>query len=331
MFGHPACSQNAFGVLGSAPFFGDFTETIFAMFQNVSHRLLHHARRQLQKASPFALACMVGSVAVLSFAHAASSAPNSPASDPGPPMVSSLVPMLEGFQYNSGHDVITKRYDDVNGIFDREYDPILQKMQPGTRMQATEAERDKKKAAFAASFLEFAATPLGFDTTGLVGEYSYKNHEYVQILRRDYGRRFFFYIGAPPNDHFWKLYDEVNLCDGCLWGNSYQEAVTKMSAKLGQAGRPRPADMAKGFSRPYTEWQDAMTHLRLIDRTSEKMVGVAFNSKSMEANLPGLRANKMEDPFAMDPSVAAATRGSLSDPNGQNAPADAGPPPKKKH
>lgn len=245
-------------------------------------------------------------------------------------MVGSLAPMLEGFQYNSGHDVITKRYDDVNGIFDREYDPVLQKMQPGTRMQATEAERDKKKAAFAASFLEFADTPLGFDTTGLLGEYSYKNHEFVQILRRDYGRRFFFYFGAPPNDHFWKMYDEVNLCAGCLWGASYQEAVSKMSAKLGVAGRARPADPAKGFNRPYTEWQDAMTHLRMVDRSSENTVGIAFASKSMESNLPSLRANKMDDPFAMDPSVAAATRGSLSDPDAMNAVPDAGPPAKKK-
>ncbi|MEO9232395.1 MAG: hypothetical protein ABI421_03585 [Polyangiaceae bacterium] len=301
------------------------------MFHNVSRRFLPNIKSYARRCSPFALACVLGSVGVLSFAHAASSAPNPPAaSDPGAPTVGSLAPMLEGFAYNSTHVDITKRYTDVNGIFDREYDPILQKMQPGTRMQAMEAERDKKKAAFAVSFLEFGDTPLGFDTTGLVGEYSYKNHEYVQILRRDYGRRFFFYIGAPPNDHFWKLYDEVTLCDGCLWGNSYQEAVAKMSAKLGVVGRARPADLAKGYSRPYTEWQDATTHLRLIDRTSEKIVGVGFGSKSIEANLTSLRPNRMEDPFAMDPSVAAATRGGLSDPNGTNAPADAGPPPKKK-
>jgi hypothetical protein len=297
------------------------------MFANSSRRFL----RLVTRISPFALACAVGSAGVLSFAHAASSAPNAPApADTGAPMVASITPMLEGFAYNSSHVDITNRYDDVNGIFDREYNPVLAKMQPGTRMQATEAERDKKKAAFAASFLEFKDTPLGFDTTGLLGEYSYKNHEFVQILRRDYGRRFFFYMGAPPNDHFWKLYDEVTLCDGCLWGNSYQEAVTKMSAKLAQAGRPRPADISKGFSRAYTEWQDATTHLRVIDRSSEHEVGIAYGWKSMEANLTSLRSNKMDDPFAMDPSVAAATRGSLSDPNGQNAPVDAGAPAKKK-
>ncbi len=288
------------------------------------------AARASNRFTPFALACIVGSVGVLSFATAARSANPPAAGDPGPPTVSSAAQLLEGFTYNSTHVDITKKYDEVNGIFDREYDALLMKMQPGTRMQAMEAERDKKKAAFAASMLEFADTPLGFDTTGLLGEYSYKNHEFVQILRRDYGRRFFFYMGAPPNDHFWKMYDEVNLCAGCLWGATYAEAVTKMSAKLGVAGRARPADLTKGYSRPFTEWQDASTHVRVVDRSSENVVGITYGSKSMEANLSSLRANKMEDPFAMDPSVAAATRGSLSDPNGNNGPADAGPPPKKK-
>ena len=299
------------------------------MLGNTFRRFLRNARRL----TPFAVACVVGSAGVLSFAHAASSAPNPPAAaaDPGAPMVSSLTPMLEGFAYNSTHTDVTKRYTDVNGIFDKEYDSLLMKMQPGSRMQALESERDKKKAAFAASLLEFGDTPLGFDTTGMLGEASYKNHEFVQILRRDYGRRFFFYIGAPPNDHFWKMYDEVTLCDGCAWGKTYAEAVQKMTAKLGVAGRARPADPSKGYARPYTEWADTNTHLRVIDRTSEGIVGLGFSSRSMEANLPSLRANKMDDPFAMDPSVAAATRGSLSDPNGNNGPADAGPPPKKKN
>ncbi|MEO8874833.1 MAG: hypothetical protein ABI461_04525 [Polyangiaceae bacterium] len=275
---------------------------------------------------------------VLSYANAASSAPPPPAAaDPGAPMVSSLATMLEGFNYSMTHGDVTHKYNDVGGIFDREYNPILQKMQPGTRMQAMEAERDKKKAAFGASFLEFGNSPLGFDTTGLVGEYSYKNHEYVQILRRDYGRRFFFYMGTAPNDHFWKMYDEVRLCDGCAWGKTYVEAVQKMTAKLGVAGRPRKADLAKGYSRDYTEWQDAQTHLRVIDRSSEGDIGIAFSSRTMEANLPSLRSNHLDDPFAMDPSVAAATNGSLSDPNGINAVPDAGagkpgkPKPKPRH
>lgn len=279
--------------------------------------------------APFALACAAGIAGVLSFAPVAESAPA--AADPGAPMVSSLANFQEGFTYGMTHLDVTRVYNQTGGIFDKEYNPILMKLQPGVRMEALEAERDKKKAAFAASLVEFGDTPLGFDTTGLSGEYSYKNHEFVQMLRRDYGRRFFFYFGAPPNDKLWKMYDEVRLCDGCLWGKSYQEAVQKMNGKLGVAGRARPADASKGFSRPYTEWKDGNSHLRVVDRSSEGEVGIAINSNAIESQLPQLRANKLDDPFAMDPSVAAATNGSLSDPNAQAAVPDAGPPKKHHH
>ncbi|MGH7327572.1 MAG: hypothetical protein ACREJX_04410 [Polyangiaceae bacterium] len=266
----------------------------------------------------------------MSYSAAASSAPAA-AADSGPPSVPSLANFQEGFTYGMSHLDITRIYNQVGGIFDKEYNPLLLKMQPGVRMEAMEAERDKKKASFAAGLIQFKDTPLGFDTTGLSGEYSYKNHESVQLLRRDYGRRFFFYFGDPPNDRYWKLYDEIKLCDGCIWGKSYQEAVQKMNGKLGVAGRARPADPSKGYSRPYTEWQDASSHLRIVDRSGEGEIGLTIGSKSIESQLPQLRANKLDDPFAMDPSVAAATRGNLSDPNGMHAAPDAGPPPKPKH
>ena len=290
---------------------------------------MKHLRQTLRPFMPFALACAVGAVGVMGFSEVASSAPPA-AADSGPPSVSSLANFQEGFTYGMSHVDITRIYNQVGGIFDKEYNPILLKMQPGVRMEAMEAERDKKKASFGASLIEFKDTPVGFDTTGLAGEYSYKNHEFVQVLRRDYGRRFFFYFGAPPNDHYWKMYDEIKLCDGCLWGKTYQEAVQKMNNKLGVAGRARPADPSKGFARPYTEWKDNNSHLRLVDRSSEGEIGIAIASNSIESQLPQLRANKMDDPFAMDPSVAAATRGSLSDPNGTAATPDAGAPKPKR-
>ncbi len=285
---------------------------------------------RLRSVAPFALACVVG---VAGFTTLASASPPAAAADHGAPTVSSLANQLEGFTYGESHADVTRAYNQVGGVFDKEYNPILIKMQPGIRMEATEAERDRKKNAVAGSFIEFGDIPLGFDTTGLMGEYSYKNHEAVQIVRRDWGRRFFFYFGSSPNDKLWKLYDEVKLGDGMPWGKSYQEAVQKMTGKLGVAGRARPADPAKGFSRAYTEWQDSNSHLRVIDRTGEGLVGVAINSRSIEANLPSLRANKVEDPFAMDPSVAAATAGRLSDPDAMNAQPDAGTgkPTKPKH
>src|SRR5690348_3051176 len=100
--------------------------------------------RFLRPFTPFALACAVGAVGVLGFSEAASSAPA--AADSGPPSVSSLANFQEGFTYGMSHVDITRIYNQVGGIFDKEYNPILLKMQPGVRMEAMEAERDKKKA-----------------------------------------------------------------------------------------------------------------------------------------------------------------------------------------
>jgi hypothetical protein len=256
-------------------------------------------------------------------------APETPA-----PAVPSLATLQEGFKWGVNHAEVTKIHNQVNGVFDKEYNPMLVKMQPGTRMQAVEAERETKKIAFQNSFLEFKDTPLGYDTSGLKGEYSYKNHEFVQVLSREGHRRFFFYIGNPPGERLWKLYDEVRLVEGGPNGKSYQEAVQKMNAALGVTGRARNADPDKGFSSNYTEWADGATHLRVVDRSGEGLVGVVLEDKSTLGNLTSLRANKLDDPMSLDPSIAAITRGGITDPNAKPVPgaaADAGTkPPKKK-
>ena len=55
-----------------------------------------------------------------------------------------------------------------------------------------------------------------------------------------------------------------------------------------------------------------------------------LEDKRTLANLPQLRANKVDDPFALDPSIAAITRGGISDPSAGRAQPDAGAPKKKK-
>ncbi len=261
--------------------------------------------------------------------------PTAPAPETPAPAVPSLATLQEGFKWGANHAEITKIHNQVNGVFDKEYNPMLVKMQPGTRMQAVEAERETKKIAFQNSFLEFKETPLGYDTTGLKGEYSYKNHEYVQVLSKEGRRRFFFYIGNAPGERLWKIYDEAKLVEGSPTGKSYADAVLKMNSALGVAGRPRNADPEKGHSSPYTEWADATTHLRVVDRSGEGVVGIVLEDKSTLGNLGSLRANKLDDPMSMDPSIAAITRGGVSDPNAKpaaSAGVDAGakPPPKKK-
>jgi hypothetical protein len=59
------------------------------------------------------------------------------------------------------------------------------------------------------------------------------------------------------------------------------------------------------------------------------VVGVVLEDKRTLSNLPQLRAMKAEDPFALDPSVSAITRGGISDPNAARARPDAGAPKRK--
>jgi hypothetical protein len=103
---------------------------------------------------------------------------------PDTPAVTTLTPMLEGLKWGITHVEVTTAYNKIDGIFDREYNPLLLKTQPGVQMKALEADRDNRKGAFERSFLEFKDTPTGYDATGLKGEYTYKNHESIMFVDR---------------------------------------------------------------------------------------------------------------------------------------------------
>ncbi len=79
------------------------------------------------------------------------------------------------------------------------------------------------------------------------------------------------------------------------------------------------------------DWQDASTHLRIVDRSGEHLVGVVLEDKTTLNGLATLRANKPVDPFAIDPSISAVTKGGVSDPNAAKSlkAADAGAPKKR--
>lgn len=244
-----------------------------------------------------------------------------------PVTVNSLAVALDGFRWGMAPAEVVKAHNQVQGIFDRDFNPILMKMQPGIDMQNKEAERENKKIAFEHSLLKFERTPVGLDTSGLNGEYSYMNKESLHQVERDGKKRYFFYIGELPGARLWKIYDEVPL--GGALGASFQEAVQKAAAKFGAAGTPMPAAPEKGYPLPYVAWQDATTQLRLVDRSSERLIGWVVEDKSLVSALPQLRAKKQEDPLAMDPAIAAITSSGLSDPNSHKT-ADAGAPVGKK-
>ncbi|HEY4116729.1 MAG TPA: hypothetical protein VGM56_02685, partial [Byssovorax sp.] len=84
--------------------------------------------------------------------------------------------------------------------------------------------------------------------------------------------------------------------------------------------------------RTTADWQDSTTHLRAVDRSNEHVVGVVFEERQTLNALAQLRSNKMDDPMALDPSIAAITRGGISDPSQAAAAASASAKPKgKKH
>lgn len=244
------------------------------------------------------------------------------------PSVATLASMQAGFKWGINHTEVIRLYNANGGLLDQEYDSVLAKMQPGVRMQALEADRENRKSAFAASFLEFKDTPTGYDATGLKGEYTYRNHEEIMNLDKDGKRRFFFFIGAPPGERLWKIYDEIPLNQSGPLGATYQEAVTKLNTTLHVAARIRRADTAQLMYYTTSDWQDSTSHLRAVDRSFEHIIGVVLEDRQTLGSLTQLRSNKAEDPFAMDPSISAITKGGVSDPSGRRA-SDAGAKPTK--
>ncbi len=246
--------------------------------------------------------------------------------DTDAPVVPSLTSMEDGLTWGMTHLEVIKTYNNVGGLFDREYDPLLAKTQPGVGMQAIEAERENRKIAFAGSFLEFTGVPTGYDATGVKDEYTYRNHESIMSVDKDGKRRFLFFIGSPPSERLWKIYDEIPLKAGGLFGATYAEAVAKLQRQVGAP--PRVNNVSPTRRLLSCDWQDAGTHLRADDRSGDNVVGIVLEDKRTLANLPQLRSVKAEDPFALDPAIAAITHGSISDPNATRT-ADAGAPKKR--
>jgi hypothetical protein len=254
-----------------------------------------------------------------------------PAPPPDAPVVQSLGRMQDGLTWGMTHLDVIKIYNSVGGLFDRQYDPILSHTQPGVQMSAIEADRENCKAAFAASFVEFQDTPTGYDATGVKDEYTYRNHESIMSVDKDAKRRYLFFIGAPPNERLWKIYDEVPLKAGGPYGANYAEAVAKLQAAVGAAPRVLQPTVGGPSRFVSSDWQDSATHLRADDRSHDGVVGVVLEDKRTLANLPQLRAVKPIDPLAIDPAIAAITNGSISDPNAARMQPDGGAAkPKKK-
>ena len=240
------------------------------------------------------------------------------------PTIASLAGALEQFRWGMSHADVARVMNRTGGVFDQDYNPRLARMQPGVAMQDVESERDNRKRAFEQSWVKFEDTPTGFDNTNIKGEFTYRNHESVMYVDRGGKRRYFFFIGNSPGERLWKIYDDIPLKQGGLLGATFQQAVTKLNVQYSTPGRIRAANASAGLPHTIADWQDGSTHLRAEDLGTS--VGVVLEERNTLNNLAQLRANKDVDPLAMDPSIAAITRGGISDPNAAHAHPDAGAP-----
>jgi hypothetical protein len=283
-------------------------------------------RKSMHRSRAFLLGCLVAVATTVAVAvpplvgsrgAALAAAPG--AQDPA--TVQSLAPMRDGFKWGITHVDVINAFNKQGGVIDQDYDPALRRAQPGLQQQQIEVDRDNKKAAIERSYLRFV-TPTGYDGTALKSEYSYKNNEALLKVERQGKKRYFFFMGAEPGERLWKIYDEIPLGEQGPYGKTFAEAVTRVQGILGVAGRARAAAPNAGLDFTTVDWQDGATHLRLLDREArDSVVGIVVEERATWNALPQLRANKAEDPFAMDPSIAAATRGGISDPSQSAAPA----------
>jgi hypothetical protein len=279
----------------------------------------------MNRATSFAAILAAGVIAAVTIQDVVAEA--APPKGPDSPMVPSVGALKEKeLKWGMSHLEVINVYNDPNGLFDKEYAPLIARLQPGIEMQKLEAARESRKANFLHSYNEFGDSPNGLDVTPLHSEYTYNNEEAIMRVNKDGKNRAFFFI----KDKLWKIYDEIPLkADGAL-GDSYQGAVTKLGALLGTPGRDRKADASQGLEREETDWQDAQTHMRADDRSGEHLVGVVLEWKPTLMSLASLRTHKAQDPFAIDPSIAAVTKGGVSDPNAAHGP-DAAPAASAKH
>jgi hypothetical protein len=249
------------------------------------------------------------------------------------PQVGSLQPFMEQFKWGMSHADVTKVMTQTGGLLWKDYDEKLAKARVGPEQTALEAEREQAKGAFGRSYIEFKDTPTGYDTTGIRGEFSYKNKEALMWVQRQGKKRYFFFM----NDRLWKIYDEVPLEESGIYGKAYLDAVNTLNARLSAQGRVQGADANKGILATTVDWKDGSNHLRAVDRTRDNVVGIAVEESSTYGNLAALRPNKLPDPNEIDPSIVAVTKNAnISDPNATGTgPAGSAkkattPPPKKK-
>ena len=261
-----------------------------------------------------------------------------------PAQVTTLASMTDGIRWGLTPEDLVKEYTKVGGIIWKEYDKLLVKAS-GPQVQALESQRQAELDAVDRNYITFdGSRPVGFDSSGLKSEYTYKNGEGLIFVEGRGVKTYFFFFGVDRNNttnkkqgRLWKIYKEYKLAADGAMGKDYLGAVNKLNGQFGVLGRVVNPTPENGVVLPTVDWVDAAgIHVRVVDRGGEGVVGVIAEEMSTVRNLNAMRPNKTVDPTAMDPSIAAITAGSNRvDPNAAkaagsaSASASAKPKPKK--
>lgn len=263
--------------------------------------------------------------------------------------------LLDDLSWGFSQKQVIAVYSATAGLFDREYATIVGRMEPGVALKALEAERDNYKRTFAESGSVFGDTPNGYDATPLKGEYSYRNNESLLHTFFGGGKRYFFFFGDKTNTRLWKVVVELPLAENAPLGNTLEKVRLSVGKLVGEgppeveegaADDPKAAEAKKAADAkaakaikpkaggkpgkpaepppPKNEWQDGDTHIRLTEPEQGKIWLVLEDSVTLQ-NLATFRKNK-DAAAGIDPEVAAATKGGISDPTAGNGKALEGDP-----
>ena len=221
----------------------------------------------------------------------------------------------EGLNWGLAQNQVSEFY---NKVLDQDYNPIRKRTSIGPRLNDLEAALKEEQLAFPRSEVVFGNLPVGTDNSPLKGEYNYKNNESMWSLTRKGVTRYFFFW----NKRLWKIYDAMPLkakeaadakkADGegdiPSPGATYKEAIQTLTSRYGIPGRVLAEDPAHGRNATEVDWVDAKTHVRAIDRSGEKILGLVFEERATSDRMVAIRAQNKGEEGGIDPAIAAITK-----------------------
>ena len=221
---------------------------------------------------------------------------------PPPPTVDKKVKLSpDGLKFGMTIEEISKLYE---RIFDDEFVPLYQRVEPGPRMAELDSELADKKQRILRNKLEFGTLPSGLDDTPLGGEFSYNNGESMtQFKLRSGVQRHFFFFG----NRLWKIIDVHKLGKKSKLGEDFDGAANGLEKQLGKAPRALKADPSAGRKVDQVDWQDKETIIRLMDHGGST-AALAYVDRKVEEGIDKHRSNKGPAPEQVSSAVSDVTR-----------------------